>query len=158
MPDSVGKPFPGVNVTIKDGEIFVESPYRGEDIPLPFTCHDLGYFDKDGWLHFTGRREDVYNIKGNHVSRQRVISHILMTEGIDEAELLAVPSENGLRLIAFVAGDDVPDTRTMIRKLHEKLEIWEIPHRFIRVKSIPKRSTGKTDKDALLKILEESKE
>lgn len=49
-----------------------------------------------------------------------------MTEGIDEAELLAVPSENGLRLIAFVAGDDVPDTRTMIRKLHEKLEIWEI--------------------------------
>lgn len=158
MPDSVGKPFPGVNVTIKDGEIFVESPYRVEDIPLPFTCHDLGYFDKDGWLHFTGRREDVYNIKGNHVSRQRVISHILMTEGIDEAELLAVPSENGLRLIAFVAGDDVPDTRTMIRKLHEKLEIWEIPHRFIRVKSIPKRSTGKTDKDALLKILEESKE
>ena len=46
MPDSVGKPFPGVNVTIKDGEIFVESPYRVEDIPLPFRQGRMAPFHR----------------------------------------------------------------------------------------------------------------
>ena len=149
-PDSVGKPFPGIGITVEDGWIRVDTPYGVEDLERPFISGDKGRIDEDGNLHFLGRKEDFYNIKGNHVSRQKVLAHLLMAEGVEEAEILPHRGDDGeVRLTAYVAGTDLPDRASLTRFLAQKLKSWEIPSRFIPVKEIPKTSTGKTDRKKL---------
>ncbi len=69
--ESVGLPLPGTTVEIIDGEIVVQGPcmmqgyYRNEAATREtirdgrlFTG-DLGYFDRSGFLHLSGRRKSV---------------------------------------------------------------------------------------------------
>lgn len=154
-PDSVGKPFPGIFLSIKEGEIYVHTPYGIQGASQPMTCHDLGRLDEKGNLHFLGRREDVYHVKGNHVSRQKVLSHFLMLPGIEEAELLGVKESHGDdRICAFLVGDKEMEDKVLVHALKEKLQPWEIPARFIWLSHLPRTSTGKTDKRALEKLVE----
>lgn len=156
-PDSVGKPFPGISLSIQDGEIYVSTPYGIEGAHQPMTCHDLGRLDAEGNLHFLGRREDVYHVKGNHVSRQKVLSHLLMLPGIDEAELLGVKEPHGDdRICAFLVGEQKLEDRELVHYLKEKLQSWEIPSRFIWLSRIPRTSTGKSDRKKLEKIIASS--
>lgn len=150
-PNAVGHPFPGISISIRDEEIYVDTPYAVEGTSHPLTCHDMGRLDKEGMLYFLGRREDQYHIKGNHVSRQKVLSHLLMLPGVEEAEVIGEKLANGDdRLIAFLSGDMPASEAALLRLLAEKLRPWEIPHRILRVASIPKTSTGKTDRKRLL--------
>ncbi len=150
QPDCVGRPFPGVKIAVENGFIEVDTPYGAEGIPRPFRSGDRGRLDREGCLHFLGRQEDFYNIKGNHVSRQKVLSYLLMADGVEEAEILPEQTEEGMtRLAAYVAGRQLPDHAELIRFLSQKLKAWEIPSRFVRVKEIPKTSTGKTDRKKL---------
>lgn len=150
-PNAVGRPFPGILISIRDEEIYVDTPYAVEGTSRPLTCHDMGRLDEEGMLYFLGRREDQYHIKGNHVSRQKVLSHLLMLPGVDEAEVIGEKLANGDdRLIAFLSGDMPASEAALLRLLAEKLRPWEIPHRILRVASIPKTSTGKTDRKRLL--------
>ncbi|MGN0953521.1 AMP-binding protein [Dialister sp.] len=148
-PDNVGRPFPGIQVSIKDGQIMVNTPYGVEGISMPWSCHDLGRLDEDGYIHFLGRREDMYHIQGNHVSRQKVLSFLLMTEGVEDAEIIGIHQPNGDdRMTAFLVGNAlyVPD---IIKQLSRHLQAWEIPSRFLVLASIPRTSTGKTDRRKL---------
>lgn len=150
-PNAVGRPFPGISISIRDEEIYVDTPYAVEGTSHPLTCHDMGRLDEEGMLYFLGRREDQYHIKGNHVSRQKVLSHLLMLPGVEEAEVIGEKLANGDdRLIAFLSGDMPISEAALLRLLAEKLRPWEIPHRILRVASIPKTSTGKTDRKRLL--------
>ena len=150
-PNAVGRPFPGISISIRDEEIYVDTPYAVEGTSHPLTCHDMGRLDEEGMLYFLGRREDQYHIKGNHVSRQKVLSHLLMLPGVEEAEVIGEKLANGDdRLIAFLSGEMPASEAALLRLLAEKLRPWEIPHRILRVASIPKTSTGKTDRKRLL--------
>ena len=150
-PNAVGRPFPGISISIRDEEIYVDTPYAVEGTSHPLTCHDMGRLDEEGMLYFLGRREDQYHIKGNHVSRQKVLSHLLMLPGVEEAEVIGEKLANGDdRLIAFLSGDMPASEAAFLRLLAEKLRPWEIPHHILCVASIPKTSTGKTDRKRLL--------
>lgn len=150
-PNAVGRPFPGISISIRDEEIYVDTPYAVEGTSHPLTCHDMGRLDEEGMLYFLGRREDQYHIKGNQVSRQKVLSHLLMLPGVEEAEVIGEKQANGDdRLIAFLSGEMPASEAALLRLLTEKLRPWEIPHRILRVASIPKTSTGKTDRKRLL--------
>lgn len=146
-PDAVGKPFPGVKVSIENDMIYVDTPYRAEGVPAHHTCYDLGSTDEEGRIHYLGRREDVYNIKGNHVSRQKVLSHLLIVEGVWEAELLL----KGGKLTAFIVGDEGLTAKKMNQQL-KALYPFELPDRYVFLKEIPKMSTGKTNKKILLSM------
>lgn len=149
-PNAVGRPFPGISISIRDEEIYVDTPYAVEGVRHPLTCHDMGRLDEEGMLYFLGRREDQYHIKGNHVSRQKVLSHLLMLPGVEEAEVIGEKLANGDdRLIAFLSGDMPASEAALLRLLAEKLRPWEIPHHILCVASIPKTSTGKTDRKRL---------
>lgn len=150
-PNAVGRPFPGISISIRDEEIYVDTPYAVEGTSHPLTCHDMGRLDEEGMLYFLGRREDQYHIKGNHVSRQKVLSHLLMLPGVEEAEVIGEKQANGDdRLIAFLSGQVPASDAALMSLLAGRLRAWEIPHRILRVASIPKTSTGKTDRKRLL--------
>lgn len=154
-PSAVGRPFPGISIIIRDEEIYVDTPFAVEGAERPLTCHDMGRVDEEGMLYFLGRREDQYHIKGNHVSRQKVLSHLLMLPGVEEAEVIGEKQANGDdRLIAFLSGQVPASDARLMSLLVGRLRAWEIPHRILRVASIPKTSTGKTDRKRLLAMAE----
>ena len=132
----------------------VRTPYAIEGVSQPVTCHDLGRIDKEGYLHFLGRKEDVYHVKGNHVSKQKVLSHLLMIPDIEEAEILSEKMDNGDdRMVAFLVGDRTVGNTAILHHLEEKLQPWELPARILWLDEIPRTSTGKTDKKRLKALL-----
>lgn len=100
---------------------------------------------KKGMLYFLGHREDQYHIKGNHVSRQKVLSHLLMLPGVEEAEeVIGEKQANGDdRLIAFLSGQVPASDARLMSLLAGRLRAWEIPHRILRGISIRKHLQGR---------------
>jgi Acyl-CoA synthetases (AMP-forming)/AMP-acid ligases II len=151
-PTSVGRPFPKVNIDIKDGKIYVDSPFHVENLTPPSTVGDCGYIDSDGHLIFQGRGEDFYNIKGIQVSKLKIINYLKNHPRIIDAEIIPYQLNNDTKLAAFIATEtrDLPKLQSYL-KTH--LQPAEIPSRFIYLKQLPRTSTGKTDHKRLQSYL-----
>lgn len=144
-PESVGKPFPGVQVEIRGGEIFAHSRYMVCGAPSFCTSGDMGCFDRDGFLLFRGRKTDIYNIKGNQVSRQKILGVLKQMPSVRDAEIIPFHTENGdVKLTAFILSEQ-REKRKVLSFLRQRLNDWEIPARMLFIDRIPVTSTGKTD-------------
>lgn len=89
---SVGQVLPHANVSVIDGELFVEGVrclgYLGEDGPAPgaIATGDLGHIDADGYVHVTGRRKNVFITSfGRNVSPEWVESELLQHPAFAQA-------------------------------------------------------------------------
>ena len=123
---SVGKPLPGVEVTIgEDGEILVRGPmnmrrYHNLDAATDaafdaeegwFHTGDLGRFDRDGFLYITGRKKHlIVTSGGKNVAPEQL-----------EAQLIERPFIRQ----AVVCGDSRPFISALI-VLDENAETWAI--------------------------------
>jgi len=171
---SVGKPLPGLRVTIRDdndallpatqvGEVCVEGPgvMLGYNDPEATArkirngvlhTGDKGFFDPDGYLHLVGRADDLVKVSGEKVYPAEVETALEEVPGVDEAAVIAIPDEkHGARLHAFVQlkpGTAMNDSelRTAVRG---SLEPYKIPRSFAIIEALPRTPTGKTDKKAL---------
>ena len=91
----------------------------------------------------------MYHVQGNHVSRQKVLSSLLMVDGVEDAEVTALKQTNGDdTLIAFLTGQ-VMERKQLVKRLSRHLKPWEIPSRFMVLPAIPRTSTGKEDRKKL---------
>lgn len=163
---SEGKPMPGVEVRIVDGEVRVRAPQMMQgyvDATLDdeafdedgfFRTGDLGEWDDDGNLRITGRTKDVIIRKGENISAQEVEHLVLSHPSVDDVAVIGVPDpSSGERCCAvvclapFVEGLELDELVDYLKnegmtpqKLPEQLEIVEV---------IPRNPTGKILKDEL---------
>lgn len=71
----IGRPFKGVGVSVRDGEIYIDTKFHGCRRKMPGQrLATAGSIDENGMLHFLGRRDDMYNINGIKVSGLKVES------------------------------------------------------------------------------------
>ncbi len=156
-PGSVGRPFPGVQVTEKDGELFVTTSGLIYGTSSPFGTGDLGTIEPDGFITFHGRKSDVYNIKGNHVSKAELVRVLKAIDFIRDADILPFATESGeTKLVAFLSADQ-EDRDAVLAHLRGHLQPWEIPAKLFFLKEIPVTSTGKVDYAFLREFLGETK-
>lgn len=152
-PGCVGRPFPGVTVELRDGELFAATPGIVYGKPSPYTSGDLADIDADGWIYFKGRKADLYSIKGNHVAKREVVGALSEIPGVLEAELLPYETRAGeTKLAAFLSAETLTK-KEILSALAGKLHPWEIPSRFFFLKEIPKASTGKPDFQAMRELM-----
>lgn len=153
--DTVGKPFPGVKVSIgEDNLIYVDTPYGIEGIPRPYAIGDHGHFSDDGDLIFEGRMKDRINYGGLKLSISAMERKLLTVPGIEEAAVVGVPDEKrGEKPIAFLVINDHASWQDVLHKIHHEIPVTEQAKKFYRVNEMPLNDSSKIDKKMLLKTV-----
>jgi fatty-acyl-CoA synthase len=161
---SVGRPLPGVEVAVRDGEVCVRSPhmmvgYWGDpeqtrEVLRDGWLHtrDLGRLDPDGLLRLTGRARDVIMVNAE-VCYAGAIERVLAAHpGIAAAYVVGAPDPlTGEAVHAFVVptGDRPPDPDRLGAWVRERLSANSVPATVTTIRDVPLTAAGKPDKHAL---------
>jgi acyl-coenzyme A synthetase/AMP-(fatty) acid ligase len=177
---SVGRPHPGVEVSVRDargvdvgrgrrGEIHVRSPYMmagywGDPAENRATVRDgwvrtrdLGRLDGDGFLHLDGRARDVIMVNAMVVYAGPIERVLARHPDVAEAYVAGAPDEGtGEAVHAFVvpAAGRYPDgtaMKEMAALVLAELGEDSVPQTITAVPVVPATASGKPDKKALLR-------
>ena len=149
----IGRPFAGVQVSVVDEEIFIDTPYHVEAISLPFSLKDRGRLDAEGRLHFLGRTDDILSVNGRKVSAVKVSRALMDLPDVEEAAVLVVHVDDADVLTAFVGAGQEYSKQQLVKLLRASLEDYELPKQFIFLSELPHNESGKVDKAALKRLL-----
>lgn len=148
----IGLPFKGVGISIKNEEIFVDTPYHVEEINIPFSLKDRGKIAANGHLHFLGRTDDIVGVNGIKVSIVKVETALLAAAEISEVKCLVFHKGDADVLTAFIGNEKKLGRQELVEKLRAaELTDYEIPKYFMFMTGLPKNESGKIDKKALQK-------
>ena len=167
---SFGRPCPGFETKVVDGELCIRGPYvmqryykrsREEcfDDDGWFHTGDLVRTDADGFVYFLGRRGAMIKTAGANVAPAEVERAIAKVTGGSVAHVLGLPDpERGQLVAAVVALEDGAefDEAAVREQLKAELSSYKIPKRFAAVarSEIPVLSSGKVDLAALQKVFD----
>lgn len=163
---SVGTPYPGVEVEIREGLVWVRSPYMfegyasGGTIPKTpdgfITVGELGHIDDTGNLWLTGRANRQIQIADQTVSPEEIERFILAQTKTTTCAVLPVPDPlRSHRLIACVAGPENTEQRTdILTQTRDRFGPTIAPRAVHFVPNWPLLPSGKTDLRALTLLSE----
>lgn len=159
---SVGRPLPGIDVTIADDEVMVRTPTTAARKIDPafldrlthdgwFHTGDLGWFDDDGFLWLDGRVSDMINRGGLKVFPGTVEDVLVAADGVREAAVVGVPDERlGEVPWAFVVrGDDSVSEDDLVSWCRDRLTPYRVPVRVVFIERLPRNDVGKVVKREL---------
>ena len=152
----IGKSFPGVKISLEQGEIHVTTPYGVLGTEKNQFIGDYGHWDTHGNLYFDGRKDDICNINGRKVSAVRVENAILEVAGVQETAVGSAKRGNHEMLMAWVVPErgmdcDVEDLKKKIYfALRKNLAASEIPQGITILENFPKNASGKVQKHKLI--------
>lgn len=112
---------------------------------------DKGYMDKDGYVYFAGRADDVINIGGLKVAPVEVEDVTLGIDGIADCACTAVVSRSNtaVKLLVRMEQGRTLDQDAIIQYLKERLEPYKLPKIIKQVDSIPRTYNGKIERRKL---------
>lgn len=173
----VGKPNPGVEVTIVDedynpiessednpGIIAIKSNtvtagyWREPELTAKtiqdgvIYMSDLGYL-KDGYLYLVGRRDDVINVGGLKIAPTEVEDVVLRHPAI--AECVCIPYEDKMfgrvvKLLVCMKDGFALDTEDLTSFLKGQLEAYKVPKYIEAVSEIPRTYNGKINRKQII--------
>jgi acyl-CoA synthetase (AMP-forming)/AMP-acid ligase II len=165
---SVGRPLPSVDVDVRDGEIFVRTPYQlcgyldepevTAETLLPdgwVRTRDLGRLE-GGYLYLTGRARDVIIVDALPVYAGPIERLLASQEDVDQAYVVGAPSDQrGEAVHAFVVprpGHSL-DPAGLRQAVRDELGELSVPESITQLSEVPVGVSGKPDKAALLGLL-----
>lgn len=105
-PNTVGKAFSGIEISVIENQIFVDTPYAVEGINRPYCGGDTGWISKTGRLIFERRSTAVINYGGRKISIPDMEMHLKGINGIRDAVVIATTDElRGEVPIAYIVPD-----------------------------------------------------
>ncbi|MCH9695980.1 MAG: acyl--CoA ligase [Gammaproteobacteria bacterium] len=114
-----------------------------------FYPGDLAERLKSGHIALRGRDKDVIIRGGVNIYPSEVEAVLLQHNGIDEVAVIGIDdADRGQIIKAFVAGN--VDASELPEWCRDRLAPYKIPQQFRQLVDLPKRSSGKVDKQALL--------
>ncbi|KAI8961333.1 acetyl-CoA synthetase-like protein [Daldinia sp. FL1419] len=179
---SVGRPFTGVQVQVRDdsgaslplntiGHIWVRSlgsfkGYTNEDSSSVLDSNgwiwtrDLGSLDSSGFLYLTGRAREIVIINANVYYVGAIEKALSSHRDVDAAYVVSVPNDKtGESPAAFIKmiKDRTPDLGTLRELVKDKVSPAAVPVAFTVIDSVPIAPSGKPDKQALASLISRSK-
>jgi acyl-coenzyme A synthetase/AMP-(fatty) acid ligase len=157
-PGSMGKPLPGIETRLVDGELQL----RAASSPTFFSRYldgerfegewwptgDLVREDGDGYLFFEGRDDDIILSAGYRIGPAEVESALLSHPAVAEAAAVAAADpERGAVVRAIVVLHEREPSEELARELQEHCKRETAPYKFPRIvefaEELPKTSSGK---------------
>ncbi|MGV9265510.1 class I adenylate-forming enzyme family protein [Kitasatospora sp. NPDC003701] len=179
-PGSCGLPLPGTEVLAVDddgaalppgeiGQLVVRGPhvmagywrrpelnaerFRHRDGLFPeLWTGDYGWLDEDGFVYFSGRRDDLYKENGFRLSATEVEAAAHRVPGVVSAAVLP-PEGRRPSVLAVVGRIEAPDVLELMR---EQIEVYKIPRRCVVLDELPLSANGKVDRRRLAAVLAEA--
>jgi acyl-CoA synthetase (AMP-forming)/AMP-acid ligase II len=126
-----------------------------------YPTGDQGWFDDEGFLHFTGRGSAMIKTSGSNVSPEEVESTLREFPGVNDAIVLGlahpVRGEEVGAVVVLRQGCAVAQEKL---EAHARAELatYKVPRhfRFITEDRIPLLPTGKVDRGSLLKLFDDA--
>ena len=163
-PGSMGKPLPGIETRIVEGELQL----RAASSPTFFSRYldderfegewwrtgDLVRADEDGHLYFEGRGDDIILSSGYRIGPFEVESALLSHPAVAEAAAVAAPDpERGAVVRAIVVPRGREPSEELTRELQEHCKRETAPYKFPRIvefaTELPKTTSGKVKRAEL---------
>ena len=155
---SVGRAYPGVEILLDAGEVWVKSPYLFEGYAgAPGSARwrdgwlsvgEMGHME-DGFLFLHGRAGRMVTIADQNVFPEEIEAMIEAMPGIRRAAVLPVPDPaRGHVLVAVLLGDRGAEAAVMAA-LRAGLGPLKTPRSLLWIEDWPALPSGKTDLRAL---------
>jgi D-alanine--poly(phosphoribitol) ligase subunit 1 len=181
---AIGRPFPGIEARIidanlrflppeTDGELVVAGRqvargYLGDPeltaARFPtlegqrwYRTGDLAYQDASGVFHHLGRIDNQVKVLGNRVELEEVEAHLREITGTDAVAAVAWPWEldRAMGIVAFHCAPGISPDRVR-EEMKKRVPSYMVPARVHVLQTMPmSSSSGKVDRKALVRILEE---
>ena len=166
-PGSMGKPLPGVNLTVEDGELVLTDPSTdptffvgyldGDPAPAdrPWHTGDRVDADADGYLYFVGRSDDVIISAGYRIGPFEVESALVSHPAVAEAAVVAAPDEERGAVVraVVVLRDGFAPSDDLAGELQDHVKRETAPYKYPRIvefaKDLPKTASGKVRRASL---------
>lgn len=171
---SIGIPIPDVEITIRgdDGselksyevgnicargpnimQGYWQDPEETEKVLKPWglVTGDLGHKDREGYIYLTGRKKEMLKIGGERVSPKEIEDAIIESGMVHEVKVIGKPDAilSEVPAAFLVPLDDAFDLSALAQYLSGRLSAHKIPKFWYSLKSLPKKPSGKIDKEAL---------
>jgi len=96
-----------------------------------------------------GRLDHQVKVRGYRIELGEIETVLARHPDVVDAVVLAVRTDEEVRLDAFFSGTPVPD-KQLVRWTRARLPLHMVPRRFHHVDALPLNANGKTDRGALL--------
>jgi acetyl-CoA synthetase len=178
-PGSMGRPLPGLALSIEDGELVADAAsvptfflgYLGEEVSRAeatgewrirdrrergsWHTGDRVHADEDGFLYFEGRNDDVIISAGYRIGPFEVESALVSHPAVAEAAAVAAPDEERgavVRAVVVLRDGHAPSTE-LAGELQEHVKRTTAPYKYPRIvdfaAELPKTPSGKVRRAAL---------
>ena len=114
-----------------------------------FHTGDIGWLDKQGYLHLSGRKSEVIISGGFNIHPQELENELLNFNEISEVAVLGLPDNDwGEVVAAFIKLDQkkIISKKTIFSHLSKTLASYKKPKLVVFLKSLPRNVNGKIDK------------
>ncbi len=112
--------------------------------------------DRDGWLHFQGRNDDVIVSAGYRIGPFEVESALVAHPAVAEAAAVAAPDEERgsvVRAVVVLRDGARAPSPELVRELQEHVKRETAPYKYPRIidfaAELPKTASGKVRRAAL---------
>ncbi|HJX27517.1 MAG TPA: condensation domain-containing protein, partial [Thermoanaerobaculia bacterium] len=134
-------------------ERFTPDPFGGAGERVYRTGDLVRYrlrFDGDTELDFLGRIDHQVKIRGFRIELGEIEAALAAQPGVRSCAVLAREDVPGVRqLVAYLAGEALPDDATLRSALGARLPEHMVPAVFVRLEALPLSPNGKVDRKSL---------
>jgi len=162
---SMGRPLPGVALTVEDGELVLAEPatdptfflrYLGE-VPHagPWRTGDRVRADDDGFLYFEGRTDDVIISAGYRIGPVEVETALGSHPAVADAAVVAAPDDERGSVVraVVVVRDGFAPSPALAAELQDHVKARAAPYKYPRIvdfaAELPRTPSGKVRRAAL---------
>ncbi len=121
-----------------------------------YRTGDLAVRDASGLYHCLGRVDNQVKISGHRVELEEIDAHLRILAQVDLVGSVAWPLVDGAArgVVSFIAGGST-DGEALLAGLRKRLPSHMVPSRLVGLDHMPVNQSGKVDRQALRRILEQ---